>query len=359
MHSEGNELKINKILLAGLASVMFFVGMAQVTHADGLNFTVETAIPNNQIGDERSYYNLLIQPDQQQTLQVKLVNKTAKPVNVAASTHTAITNENGVVDYANKTQKHDKSMQFSMQDYVTMPKQVTIAAHAEVIVPVKVHMPAGKLKGVMVGGLVFKQVSDEDAQSQSGMTIVNQFAYTVVLMMRQSTKIIAPDLKLSNVTVTQLNLHNALNLNLRNPQPGFLNHLTLESKITKRGSDKVVYTSNAKDLQMAPNTKFAFPVRLGTGKFVAGDYTAHIVAYALPAKDGQYTDASGQRFTRKWDFDKDFTIERDTAEKLNKRAVKESTWAWWVIALIIAASLLLVGFVVVLVLLLRSKKQAR
>ncbi|QBO36113.1 DUF916 and DUF3324 domain-containing protein [Periweissella cryptocerci] len=351
-------MKVRKILLIIVAMMAVFLSVAKVISASGLDFSVQMAIPTNQIDNEQSYYNLLMNAGQQQTLQIKLVNTTAKRVKVAVSTNTATTNMNGTVEYATKKQSPDKSMQYSLQNYVKTPKQVTIAASGSVIVPVTVQMPKGELRGVMAGGIVFKQVNDAPA-STSGMTVINEFTYTVILLMRQSQKIIAPNLALADVGVTQLNRHNALTLSLRNNQPGFLNHLTIESKVTKLGAQKVIYSTKSTDMQMAPNTTMAFPIRLGTDKFVAGDYTAHVIAYGLPAKDGKYIDTSGQHFTYKWNFTKDFVIQEAKANDLNKRSVATHGWPWWLKALIALVVILLASVIGMLIILLRKKKERK
>lgn len=195
---------LKTVLIGFVAALGFFVGNATFTaHAAGLGFTVETPMPKNQIKGTDAYYNLLLAPDAKQTVNAKLVNKTKEPIKVKISAQTAITNSNGVIDYASNQKNTEKSLQYSLQDTVKVPAEVTIPASGSIKVPITMHMPAGKLKGVMAGGIFFRQVNaDTEQSSENSVAIVNQYAFTTALLMRQSKKIYQPNLALQSVNAS-------------------------------------------------------------------------------------------------------------------------------------------------------------
>ncbi|QBO36093.1 DUF916 and DUF3324 domain-containing protein [Periweissella cryptocerci] len=356
----GQVVKAFKALVISLVAVVaVFVGNAVTqVQAAGLDFSVETPMPSNQIKGENSYYNLLMASGKSQTLKARLINKSSSPVKVDISAQTAITNTNGVIDYASKTTNTEKSLQYSLQEIVKVPKQVTIPANGKITVPIQIHMPTGKLKGVMAGGIMFRQVNEgATAQSKDSVAIVNQYAFTTALLIRQSEKLYQPNLVLTGINANQINLRNVISLNFVNNQPAFLNHLEINSKITKQNSDKAVYNTRVQGMQMAPNTKFAFPIRLEDKKLVAGAYTAHIVAYGMPAKDGKYRDADGQKYAAKWTFTKNFVITQDKANDLNRKSVATAHYPWWLYALVAAVVVLIVSLSIAVVLLLKRNKK--
>ena len=112
------------LLLAGLA---FLVLSVKPAAAAEMQFSVQAEIPKNQVDKTKSYFDLKMQPGQEQDLVVNMRNDTAKPVTVNVLPNTATTNDNGIVAY-NEQKKNDKSLKIPFKDIATTDKEVTVPA---------------------------------------------------------------------------------------------------------------------------------------------------------------------------------------------------------------------------------------
>lgn len=325
-------------------------------HANEFNFSVTPVIPENQIGTS-GYFNLKMNPKQSQTLTVTLKNSTDKTVVVEEDIASATTNINGVVEYSPNTIKPDSTLQYNISDYVKLPKEISLAPKSSQQVKIEVKMPEKAFKGVIAGGLTFKEKDSGSSESKSqGLSIKNKYAYVIALLMQQDKTVVAPDLKLNAVAPGQVNYRNVINANLQNPKAGYLNQMYVQSTVKGLSNTKLNYTSNKEMLQMAPNSNFDYPIALGEGKRLeTGKYRMTMTVYGQKSSNGKYTykDSSGkeQKFDYCWEFTRDFEITGETARKLNEKDVTVKPEPWytnWMIWAGIIILLIAIGFLLFL-----------
>lgn len=108
--------------------------------------------------------------------------------------------------------------------------------------------------------------------------------------------------------------------------------MSVDTKITQKDSEKVLYQSKTQDMQMAPNSNFNYPISLEGKPLKAGNYRLSMKV------------VSGEN---SWIFTKDFTIAKKLADNYNAKDVsieKNHTVLYILIgvAFIILASLLIV-----------------
>ncbi|MFD0897572.1 DUF916 and DUF3324 domain-containing protein [Loigolactobacillus binensis] len=326
-------MKKQNLGLMILAVILGLLILNRPVAANELTFGVETNLPTNQLTKNVNYFDLKLAPGQQQTISVTVTNSTSKAVKLKPEVNAATTNLNGVVEYTKAKAVADTSLRYSLADYVK-PEQttITVPAKQKKQVNLKVTMPQGHFNGVIAGGL---RLQDENADQQSkatkGTTVQNQYAYVIGIVLHQNTRTVKPILKLGEVGASQVNYRNVINATLRNVQATYINQLQVKAKIYPRGSKKVSYTQTNKGLQMAPNSKFALPIRLNGQALKAGQYTLDLKATS-----------KGQ----KWHFKRNFTIAGAQAAKLNKRDVTikpNYTWLYTLIGAVIIV--LLVGLI--------------
>lgn len=306
------------------------LGTSMDAHASEFNFAAETQIPSNQIDKKKSYFNLKMKPGQKQTLVVKLRNDTNKAVVVNPQIHSATTNMHGVVEYGEANVQRDKTLPYSLRDLIKVEKKITVPAKKSVDLKLAVTMPDKPYVGVLAGGITLEEKKVATSQKQDkGISIENKYAYVIGVTLQESDEEVKQDLKLRKVEAGQTNARNAILFTLQNPTPTYLNRFELEAKITRKGKTETLYKSSQKDMQVAPNSHFTYPVLLNGEPLKPGDYTLH-----LKAKSSKES----------WRFTKNFQIRRDEASKLNKKDVTiESPNYWWLIALI-AGVVIVVGF---------------
>lgn len=313
--------------------------------ADQITFGVQTHLPASQVDKSVNYYDLKLDPGATETATVTVSNNTTKEVRIKPKVTTATTNLNGVVEYS-KSGKSDKTLKYKMSDYVKpTQKEIVLKAKESKELTLEFKMPDKQFKGVMAGGL---QLQDQNAlakknKAKSGTSVQNQYAYMIGLVMQQSTKKVTPQLKMGSVTATQENYRNTINTKLRNVTPTYVNKLSVNAKVKKQGSDKIVYSQKSTNMQMAPNSVFEFPLRLNGQKLKAGDYTMDIVA-----KSKGHT----------WHFTKGFTISADKANNLNKKDVSIKTDYTWLYITLGFVGLAVIGLIIWWIMRKKMKAQA-
>lgn len=354
---------MKKTLLFLIAGIVILFGAGDFVQASELNFAVNPIIPENQIDKDKTYFDLELSPGQTQTLEVQLKNDTDKELTVEASINSATTNLNGVVEYGPNDIKPDSSLAYNLKDYAGVAQEIKIPSKQVITVPIDLKMPEQTFDGVMAGGITFKEKNTESTDpsaDQKGLAIKNEYSYVIALVMRQNTTPVQPDLQLLTVEPSQVNARNVINIGLQNPTASYLNQLKLSGKITKKGSQKMIYAIDSTGLQMAPNSNFSYPVSLNGQKLEPGDYHLDLTAYGMKSTDGPYKakDENGQEisFNKKWTFTKDFTIKDTVAEKLNKKDVSiEKPNNMWLYLLI--GGLVLIILVLLFFLLFKRKKR--
>lgn len=119
-------------------------------YASSSNFNVSPEIPENQVDKNLGYFNLVMSPESQQTLSFKVNNATSKSITVEMAFAHSTTNGNGLAIYDSSKATKDSSLKYNIEDFVDIPKkEVTIAAHAQVIMTAKVTMPKGMDTGIL------------------------------------------------------------------------------------------------------------------------------------------------------------------------------------------------------------------
>ncbi|MBD9366693.1 DUF916 and DUF3324 domain-containing protein [Leuconostoc mesenteroides] len=339
-------------LITVLAALSFFVFAPFSIHAAEMPFTVNTNIPDNQIDKKKTFFNLKVQPKQRQRVTVKLTNTTVNDITVNVSVNSAKTNANGVVEYGKTNIKIDKSLKYPITDLVKYPSNVTVPANSSKEVPFDITMPKEGYDGIILGGIVFQQKDSEamkNSSSVKGTSIQNHYAYAVALSLKESDKQVVPNLNLLKVNPGQNNARNVINAQLQNDKSILLSNVKVTAKVYARNAKKPVYSSVTRDMQIAPNSSFKYPIALNGTEMKAGNYTLKL-------------DVIGTAYdkSKTWHFTKNFTIKSKQARDLNKSDVdvkantNNSNWLY----ILIGAALLIIIIILIVVIILQRKKNS-
>ncbi|WP_413518038.1 DUF916 and DUF3324 domain-containing protein [Carnobacterium maltaromaticum] len=317
--------------------------------ASELNFSVAPVIPENQKDKNKSYFDLKMESGKGQELTVTLKNGTDNKVTINTTINRATTNLNGVVEYGSAKNQKDSSLVYNIEDFIEIKEpEVEIPAHSEKQLILNLKGIPEKFEGVLAGGLTFKEkqatekTKDEEKQ---GLAIQNEYAYVVGIVLHGEKETIPSEIKLIGAEAAQVNARNAINATLQNPKAKYLNKLSVDAVVTKKGSQDVLYSSKKENMQMAPNSHFDYPISLEGEALKPGNYT-------VTMKINSYDDH--------WEVTKDFSINKEQADAFNKNDVsikEDSTWVYLVIGL--SLLLLIVAIVVIIVLQKKKKKKER
>lgn len=301
----------------------FFISTMVKADDDTLHFYVTPEFPESQVEDEKSYFNLNSQPGATEKLGIKLQNASTEPVVIQITPHTAFTNVSGTVEYAKDSEEKDSTLRYSLAELIETPEPITLEGNETKTVDVLLRLPDEKFEGVLAGGLRISEVNTEDEKAPSneeGVAVKNEFAYVIGVLATNERNVIQPQLDLSDVFANQLNYRNVISATLQNSEPTFVNGLEVAASVRKDGEDEVLYEANQKEMQMAPNSHFDFPISLEGDRFQPGDYILNMKARSNEDE---------------WEWTQKFTIDGTEARELNKEDVTiDSSINWWAVVAI-------------------------
>lgn len=335
-----------QFLTIGLA-FFYLLTLASPTEASELKFSVVPIIPENQIDKQKTYFDLKVIPETEQTLVIQLKNDTDQVVIVEPTVKTATTNVNGVVEYGKSNSEPDETIKHKIENLVKPEeKEVEIPAHGTSDLHLKVTIPKEGFDGVLAGGITLKEKEEEGTDKKEekaagqNLAIENKYAYVVAIVLKENDTPVVSKLTLNKVEPTQVNSRNAIAATIQNTQPKYMNKLKITAKVMPKGKAEVLYESETEDMQMAPNTSFSYPITLQGKELKPGKYTLDLVA-----------ESKGE----KWHFTEDFEIEKDVANELNKLDVtikKDNMWLYIAIGIV----LLLIAVAIVIYMIRRKLK---
>ncbi|WP_314060618.1 DUF916 and DUF3324 domain-containing protein [uncultured Vagococcus sp.] len=334
--------KRSKITIFLLISFVLFPLLGHPIFADNVKenpagavgFTYSIDYPSNQI-QEAGYFDLLMTPDQKQTVKIKLSNPSAKKVKVLVGINGAKTNKNGVVEFGDTEIKNDKSLKFAFEDIIKGPKEVSLAPGESKDLELEITMPKTEFDGVILGGI--RLIRDDSADQKAGISgaqIKNKYQYIIGMTLQVNQHKVMPALELNSVYADQFNYQNTVFINFSNTKAAMLSDMSIEVQISKQGEGNVLYETKKKGMRLAPNSFIDFPVSMQGERMVAGNYSAHILV--------QGSDDVREEWT------KDFEITKEEADKFNTRdvgLVAEKGINWLVITLIAGGAILGIGLI--------------
>lgn len=87
-----------------LSLFFIFPSISQAKHSAG-DFGIKPVFPENQIDKAIGYFDLLVAPEQNQTLEVIISNSSDEERTFEVSVNPAVTSDGGTIDYSQKNQR--------------------------------------------------------------------------------------------------------------------------------------------------------------------------------------------------------------------------------------------------------------
>ncbi|WP_143875281.1 DUF916 and DUF3324 domain-containing protein [Oenococcus oeni] len=284
-----------------------------------------------------------MKPGQKQTITVSLTNNTSKSITVNVGANSAKTNLNGVIEYGQTSIENDKTLKYPLNELIKYPKSVVIPAKESKTVSFSISMPNKTYLGIILGGLTFQQKeseTDKTSTSKKGTIIQNHFVYAVAVILKESDDKLTPNLNLLSVSPSQINGKNEISARIQNDQSLLMSSGKITAKIYKKGSNKAIYSSTSKNLQIAPNSNFKYPIYLKGKEIQSGDYVLKLKVSATAYNN-----------SKTWNFARNFSIKSKKAASLNKSDVdikKSSNYSWIIPAIIVFLLLIIILLAVII-----------
>lgn len=332
---ETRHLQLNKRILSLSVLIFFFLGNVTIHAEESADFYVTPILPTSQLSGTESYFNVSLAPNERETLKLTLMNAGNTPISISVTPHTAYTNNNGVVEYGRDVEEPNQSLEWSIDKLLATPGIVHLKANETKTIDITLKMPNKAFDGILTGGIRLQKVAESTKETEESqqLSIDNEFAYVIGVVARNNQEETQADLTLLDILPDQMNYRNVFSAVIQNSFPAFVNKLSVEAKITRKGNSEVLYQATKDDMQMAPNSSFDFPIPLMGDSFKSGTYIAEI-----NASSGENT----------WEWRQEFTVKSEEAKTFNQSDVTiDHSFNWWLIV-VITVIIILLGIIVAL-----------
>ena len=326
-----------------LALLLSFFGMSLINvSAETYNqLSIKAIIPENQIDKNRSYFDLMMAPNQKQDIQLSITNNGEESMVAEISLNDASTGNNGVIIYTEEGKK-DQSLKLAATQIVKIANdKVEIEPKKNVLVNLSINMPENKFGGNVLSGIIVKGKKlnpEKTEEKEKSITINNEIVYVVGLNLRMDKDSVKPHLNLISVKDALVNYRTGVVANIQNDQAVIMKGVKINGEIKKKGSDDVVSKVDLKSADIAPNTNFD----------VVYDWNGKAI------KKGKYQIRMTAEYEgEKWVWDEEFEI-KDPSEVNTGAYFMESTNNHW---LLITLSIIGAILIFLLILVLKRRKK--
>ena len=346
---KGESVKMRKlyalivILLIG-SLISPIIGQAEGSMA----YSAKANIPENQINKTLTYFDLKMEPGQEQEISLTVSNSSDKQTTIILSPNSATTNQNGVIDYGQNKGKVDSTLKIPLSSVISKEQEVTLAPNETKQVLFTLKMPDKLFNGILLGGFYVtkKEEAEDSKEAEKNVQIKNNYSYVIGIQLRETLEEVKPQLKMNQIKPALLNYRTAVTVNLQNTEATIIKEFDVHAKVRKKGNGTVLHEATKADMSMAPNSNFDFPISWDNQSLEPGTYTLD-----MTAKSGE----------NQWTFEEDFTISAKESKTLNTDAVELEKKApnWTLIILsVIGAMTLLIGGMLYLIYKHKKKKEA-
>lgn len=267
-----------------------FVVSADTSEGPKIIFSLE--YPSNQDPNIKGYFKLSMQPDQQQTVHIKLINQTDKPVLVNIIKTNALTAQNSGIHYTEAEGSElsyilDKS--FLLNQYTEVQNNIELQANSSQMIPINLHAP--KNNGTYLGGILFTtNKDDEEEESKDKIQIKNEVRVGTAIQLdigeRQAPEI---DIKESIVQIYPAGIQ--IQTRIENTTPSLIKSYALHYKVYD-DQNKLIFEGGSEQFDMAPESGIMFPANWNNATIKEGKYQ---IDFEIKGE--------GKTYTKKNDFE--------------------------------------------------------
>lgn len=322
-----------KIMYPALMIMMawiFIFPLAVQAEDNRVSYSVEAIIPDNQIDLQQSYFDLKVSPGDKQELGIIIHNNEQEAITVKLSVNNATTNSNGLVVYEHR-ERFDESLVVPLSDILSFPREeVVIAAGDSQTVVAELEMPKEEFDGIVLGGLHFEKVMEEE-ESSEGVNIQNKYAYVIGVQLSENDNEVLPKLALTSIRPDLVNHRTTVIAKIQNSERVLIKDLSIHARVYKKGKKEVFKEKQQDGVKMAPNSTMNFLIDWKNERLETGTYRLEMEA---------------THEEEVWTWEEEFEIGKEEAKSLNEEAVEieESSklWLWLTIGITVLLIIILV-----------------
>ncbi|MCL2279419.1 MAG: DUF916 and DUF3324 domain-containing protein [Oscillospiraceae bacterium] len=306
-------IKISLVLLVLSVALSFGVFGALGAGVIGGGFSVTPVLPENQVPDSLGFFDLMVKPGMEQTIQIIITNTTSEELSVSTVTFTPTTNINGIIDYGSPGTP-DETLTTDFADIAIPERDITVLSPGETrYLSIDISIPDEGFDGIILGAInTINNITDEQlAEAANTGTIINRFTFAIAVRLQIGAEEAEPQLVFGGISTRLINHRAAIVAEIRNPLPRITRDVIASAAVYRQGENLPILTREDIEVEFAPHSVFplAFVDEAGVG-LGEGLYTALIRL----ERDGKV-----------WEFNEDFEILATEAAALSEGALNLQT----------------------------------
>lgn len=342
---------VNRIVLfiVCIAISASFISLTNAVDADNneAGFYVSASLPDNQLDENVSYFDLRVKPSAEQTIYVNIYNENDEEMEIAVHAANASSNSNGIIDYT-KQGVTDASLKIPFEN-IAEPEEdvVKVPAGGRKKVGIDITMPEIKFDGIILGGLVFTEVDDEEQTSTSGSVEINNVvSYALAVKLSQNDKVQNINLNLVDVEARTVDHEPVITHYISNDAPALSTGMNMKIEIMDSESREVIDSAENDSVSIAPNSTMPYSYRLDGNKLEAGDYVSKVtITYTDKAEKEQIVQ-----------FEKEFSINEEQAKEAEEYNSVGESMPLWAKIMVGGIGTLILCVIILIAVILRKKK---
>lgn len=319
------------ILLSLIIFIHYLNPAAVVQAAERVGYSVQALLPENQLDQSVSYFNLRAEPETEQELALEVFNHESEEMTFRVDVFNASTNSNGLIVYEEQ-EEPDPSLTNPVTELVVLEEEkMTVPAGEARLVKAILNTPEEEFDGIKLGGIHVERVFEEQ-EAEKGVNIENRYAYVVGLQLSENDSEIDPELHLLGIEPQLINYRPAVIAKIQNSEPIIIEDVTIQAKVFSEDGSERLKEKTQENIKMAPNSTMDFILDFDHYQLEAGNYLLEMKA------------SSGDDV---WEWKETFRITEET-ERSNEKAAelvegnKTDHLNWYMIGIIILAVIILI-----------------
>ncbi|MEG0327924.1 MAG: DUF3324 domain-containing protein [Erysipelothrix sp.] len=272
-------MKVKRILVSIMSLLIVVVMVNPIEAASYNKFTINAVQPENQIDKSVGYFDLRVDSETKQTLEVEVFNNGNEPMEAKMLLVNGSTGNNATKQFNIQTDI-DESMQHPITDFVSLREEtMVVKPKSKETVHLDVDLKDASFDGVIMGGItvVANEVNMNDKKGNDGeIALDNQIAYTLAVQMRMSDIEIDSNLNYLKTDYTVVDMQPKFTSNIQNDQAVLLNNISIKGDVRYKDSNKVVGTVNRDNGGILPNTNFDVVYDLSEDSVESGVYVVDL-----------------------------------------------------------------------------------
>lgn len=227
--------------------------------------------PENQDANTNGYFNLIMEPGQQQTIRIKLVNNSDEPMQINIIKTNALTTQNGGIHY---TEEEGSDISYILNENFLVSRYMNV--QESILLPAKsteilfIQLTAPKEKGTYLGGILFTSEDKDESDSEAKIQITNEVRVGTAILMNVGERTV-PEIEIKESIVEIYPSGIQLQTRLENTTPSLVKSYKVHYKVFNE-QDELLFEGGTEQFDMAPFSGIMFPSYWNHDQFNEGQY---------------------------------------------------------------------------------------